>query len=74
MVFEVIAIGAASKMTNYVGTIANPMLEDPFRQYAWRAETPAAACPPAPSTSRSPKRAVHIYKKISLRTSQTATS
>ena len=42
-VLEVIAIVAASTITNYVGTIANPPLEDPFRQFAWRAETPAAA-------------------------------
>ena len=42
-VFEGIAIVAASTITNYVGTIANPPLEDPFRQFAWRAETPATA-------------------------------
>lgn len=36
-VMEVIAIVAASTITNYAGTIANPPLEDPFRQYAWRA-------------------------------------
>ena len=35
-VFEVIAIVAASTITNYAGTIASPPLEDPFRQYAWR--------------------------------------
>ena len=35
-VFEVIAIVAASTITNYAGTIANPPLDDPFRQYAWR--------------------------------------
>jgi alkylhydroperoxidase family enzyme len=35
-VLEVIAIVAASTITNYTGTIANPPLEDPFRQYAWR--------------------------------------
>jgi AhpD family alkylhydroperoxidase len=35
-VLEVIAIVAASTITNYAGTIANPTLEDPFRQYAWR--------------------------------------
>ena len=34
--FEVIAIVAASTITNYVGTIANPPLEDPFRQHAWQ--------------------------------------
>ncbi len=36
-VLEVVAIVAASTITNYVGTIANPPLDDPFRQYAWRA-------------------------------------
>lgn len=35
-VFEVVAIVAASTITNYAGTIANPPLEDPFRQHAWR--------------------------------------
>lgn len=35
-VLEVIAIVAASTITNYTGTIANPPLEDPFRQHAWR--------------------------------------
>jgi alkylhydroperoxidase family enzyme len=35
-VFEVIAIVAASTITNYAGTIANPPLEDPFRQHAWQ--------------------------------------
>jgi AhpD family alkylhydroperoxidase len=35
-VFEVIAIVAASTITNYAGTIADPPLEDAFQQYAWR--------------------------------------
>lgn len=35
-VLEVIAIVAASTITNYTGTIANPPLEDTFRQHAWR--------------------------------------
>jgi AhpD family alkylhydroperoxidase len=35
-VLEVIAIVAASTITNYAGTIANPPLEAPFRQYTWR--------------------------------------
>jgi alkylhydroperoxidase family enzyme len=35
-VLEVIAIVAASTITNYVGSIANPQLEDHFQQYAWR--------------------------------------
>jgi AhpD family alkylhydroperoxidase len=36
-VLEVIAIVAASTITNYAGTIANPPLDEPFRPYAWRA-------------------------------------
>jgi AhpD family alkylhydroperoxidase len=36
-VLEVVAIVAASTITNYAGSIANPALEDAFRQYAWRA-------------------------------------
>jgi AhpD family alkylhydroperoxidase len=35
-VLEVVAIVAASTITNYAGTIANPPLDEPFRQYAWR--------------------------------------
>jgi alkylhydroperoxidase family enzyme len=35
-VMEVIAIVAASTITNYAGTIANPPLEDAFQQFAWR--------------------------------------
>jgi alkylhydroperoxidase family enzyme len=35
-ILEVIAIVAASTITNYAGTIANPPLEDPFRQHTWR--------------------------------------
>jgi AhpD family alkylhydroperoxidase len=35
-VLEVIAIVAASTITNYAATIANPPLEDPFRQFAWQ--------------------------------------
>jgi len=47
-VLEVIAIVAASTITNYAGTIADPPLEDPFREHAWRGlqqktETTAAA-------------------------------
>jgi AhpD family alkylhydroperoxidase len=34
-VFEVIAIVAASTITNYAGTIANPPLDAPFQPYAW---------------------------------------
>jgi len=35
-VLEVVAIVAASTITNYAGTIANPPLDDAFRQYAWQ--------------------------------------
>ena len=35
-ILEVVAIVAASTITNYAGTITNPTLEDAFRQYAWR--------------------------------------
>ena len=35
-VLEVIAIVAASTITNYAGTLANPPLEDLFQQFAWR--------------------------------------
>lgn len=35
-VLEVVAIVAASTITNYTGTIADPPLEDAFRQYAWQ--------------------------------------
>src|SRR5215471_8162348 len=36
-VLEVIAIVAASTITNYAGTIANPRLDDAFQQYVWQA-------------------------------------
>ena len=35
-VFEEIAIVAASTITNYAGTLANPHLDEPFRQYVWQ--------------------------------------
>ena len=35
-IFEVIAVVAASTITNYAGTIANPPLEDQFQQFAWQ--------------------------------------
>jgi alkylhydroperoxidase family enzyme len=35
-VLEVVAIVAASTITNYTGTIANPPLEDAFQQHAWQ--------------------------------------
>jgi len=35
-VLEVIAVVAASTITNYAGTITQPPLEDPFRQHAWQ--------------------------------------
>jgi uncharacterized peroxidase-related enzyme len=35
-VLEVITIVAASTITNYAGSVANPALEDRFQEYAWR--------------------------------------
>lgn len=35
-IMEVIAVVAASTITNYAGTIANPPLEDPFQHFAWQ--------------------------------------
>ncbi|HEY4045989.1 MAG TPA: hypothetical protein VGM27_03895 [Acidobacteriaceae bacterium] len=35
-IMEVIAIVAASTITNYAGTIANPPLDDRFQEFAWR--------------------------------------
>lgn len=35
-VLEVIAIVAASTITNYAGTIADPPLDEKFQQYAWQ--------------------------------------
>ena len=35
-ILEVISVVAASTITNYAGTIANPPLEDQFQQFAWR--------------------------------------
>jgi alkylhydroperoxidase family enzyme len=35
-VLEVIGIVAASTITNYAGSVANPPLEAPFRQHAWQ--------------------------------------
>jgi uncharacterized peroxidase-related enzyme len=35
-VLEVVAIVAASAITNYDGTIANPPLDDAFQQYVWQ--------------------------------------
>jgi uncharacterized peroxidase-related enzyme len=35
-VLEVIAVVAASTITNYAGNVANPALEDQFQQYAWQ--------------------------------------
>jgi AhpD family alkylhydroperoxidase len=35
-ILEVIAVVAASTITNYAGIIANPPLEDEFQQFAWR--------------------------------------
>jgi alkylhydroperoxidase family enzyme len=35
-ILEVIAVVAASTITNYAGSIASPPLEDRFQQFAWR--------------------------------------
>ncbi len=35
-ILEVITIVAASTITNYAGTIADPPLEEQFQQFAWR--------------------------------------
>jgi len=35
-ILEVIAVVAASTITNYAGTIANPPLEEQFQPFAWR--------------------------------------
>lgn len=35
-ILEVIAVVAASTITNYAGTIARPPLEEQFQQFAWR--------------------------------------
>jgi len=35
-VLEVVAIVAASTITNYAGTITHPPLDEPFQPYAWR--------------------------------------
>lgn len=36
-ILEVIAVVAASTVTNYTGSIAQPPLEAPFQEFAWRA-------------------------------------
>lgn len=46
-VLEVVAIVAASTITNYAGTIANPPLEDPFKQFAWRGQQQRTETPMA---------------------------
>jgi alkylhydroperoxidase family enzyme len=35
-ILEVVAVVAASTITNYAGTIADPPLEDQFQPFAWR--------------------------------------
>jgi AhpD family alkylhydroperoxidase len=35
-ILEVIGVVAASTITNYAGTVANPPLEERYQQYAWR--------------------------------------
>ncbi|HKR42848.1 MAG TPA: carboxymuconolactone decarboxylase family protein [Paraburkholderia sp.] len=37
LVLDVILVVAASTMTNYTGSVANPPLEEMFQQYAWQA-------------------------------------
>lgn len=37
LVLEVILVVAASTMTNYAGSVANPPLEEMFQPYAWQA-------------------------------------
>jgi alkylhydroperoxidase family enzyme len=37
LVLEVVLVVAASTMTNYAGSVANPPLEDLFQEYAWQA-------------------------------------
>jgi alkylhydroperoxidase family enzyme len=39
---EVIAIVAASTITNYTGSITKPPLEAPFQAHAWKERDPAA--------------------------------
>jgi alkylhydroperoxidase family enzyme len=41
-VLEVILTVAASTMTNYTGTLANPQLEPQFQPFAWRAQRAAS--------------------------------
>ncbi|WP_321931932.1 carboxymuconolactone decarboxylase family protein [Paraburkholderia guartelaensis] len=36
LVLDVILVSAASTMTNYTGSVANPPLEEMFQQYAWQ--------------------------------------
>jgi hypothetical protein len=36
-VLEVILVVAASTITNYAGSVANPPLEEMFGEYAWTA-------------------------------------
>src|SRR3984885_14134987 len=44
-ILEVIAIAAASTITNYAGTIANPPLEDQFQHFAWRGQQRSTQTP-----------------------------
>jgi alkylhydroperoxidase family enzyme len=37
LVLEVVLVVAASTMTNYAGSVANPPLEEMFQPYAWQA-------------------------------------
>jgi alkylhydroperoxidase family enzyme len=47
-VLEVVAIVAASTITNYAGTITNPSLEDVFRRHAWQGLTAEDEVPVRP--------------------------
>ena len=38
--FEVIAVVAASTITNYTGSVAQPELEAPFEEFVWHAPAP----------------------------------
>lgn len=39
-ILEVIAVVAASTMTNYTGSVTQPALETPFEEFAWHAPAP----------------------------------
>jgi alkylhydroperoxidase family enzyme len=43
-ILEVIAVVAASTITNYTGSVTRPALETPFEEFAWQAPTSGAGC------------------------------